>query len=120
MKKIILTVCMLLTGAIFVFAQGGAAKRKAEITEGLKNEVKLNDEQVAAVLAIEGEFKPKMSAIKADQTLDEAAKKEKNKVLRAEKKKKMEASLGKETAAKVEEFYSKLKKKKAGEDKKEQ
>lgn len=119
MKKVILSICMLLAAVTFASAQGGAAKRKAEIKEGLKNEVKLTDAQIESVLAIEDEFRPKMSAIKSDQALDEAAKKEKNKVVRQEKKEKMEAALGKEKAKEVDEFYSKLKKKKPADEKKE-
>ncbi|ACU03249.1 hypothetical protein [Pedobacter heparinus] len=119
MKKIILSICIILAAVTFASAQGGAAKRKAEITQGLKEEVKLTDAQIASVLAIEAEFKPKMSAIKADQTLDEVGKKEKTKAVRLEKTKKMEAELGNETAKKVEDFYSKLKKKKPADEKKE-
>lgn len=119
MKRVILSICMLLAAVTFASAQGGAAKRKAEIKEGLKNEVKLTDAQIESVLAIEDEFRPKMSAIKSDQALDEAGKKEKNKVVRQEKKEKMEAALGKEKAKEVDEFYSKLKKKKPADEKKE-
>lgn len=117
MKKVILSICMLLTAATFASAQGGAAKRKAEIKQGLKEQVKLSDTQIESVLAIEAEFKPQMSTIKADSTLDDAAKKEKTKVVRLEKKKKMEAALGAETAERVADFYGKLKKKKPEEKK---
>lgn len=119
MKRIILTVCMLLAVVTFAAAQGGAAKRKAEIKQGLKDELKLTDAQIESVLAIEAEFKPQMSAIKADSTLDETAKKEKNKAVRVEKKKKMEAAIGKDTAKQVDDFFGKLKKKKPAEEKKE-
>lgn len=110
---------MLLAVVTFAAAQGGAAKRKAEIKQGLKDELKLTDAQIESVLAIEAEFKPQMSAIKADSTLDETAKKEKNKAVRVEKKKKMEAAIGKDTAKQVDDFFGKLKKKKPAEEKKE-
>lgn len=119
MKKLILSICMLLAAVTFASAQGGAAKRKAEIKQGLKEGVKLTDAQIESVLAIEAEFKPKMSAIKNDTTLNEATKKEKNKVVRMEKQNKMEATLGKDVAKKVDEFYSTLKKKKPADEKKD-
>jgi len=119
MRKLLLSICILLTAVTFASAQGGAAKRKAEIATGLKEEVKLTDAQISTVLAIEAAFKPKMSAIKTDQALDEAGKKEKTKAVRLEKKKKMEADLGKEITKKVEDFYSKLKKNKADSEQKE-
>ncbi len=112
MKKIILSICFLLMAATFVSAQR-AAERKAQIKQGLKEEVKLTDEQIASVMAIEDEYRPKARAIKTDANLSDDDKKAKTKALAEEKRSKIEAVVGKENLSKVEAFYGSLKKQKA-------
>lgn len=109
MKKIILSICFLFTITTMVSAQR-AAERKEEIKKGLKEEVKLSDEQIAAVVAIEDEYRPKLRAIKNDATLSDDDKKAKSKALNEEKATKIISLLGKEKAGQVQTFYSTLKK----------
>jgi hypothetical protein len=97
----------------FAFAQGGAAKKKEEIKQGLKSEAKLTDDQIESVMVIEQQFRPKIKAIKADQTLNEKAKKEKMSGVGVEKKEKLESVLGKDVAKRVEAFYAGQKKNKS-------
>lgn len=118
MKKILLMTCLLLTVTTFVSAQR-AAERKALIAKGLKEDVKLTDQQVTLVTEIENEFKIKQREIKADASLSDEAKKEKTKSLNDEKRKKIEDAIGKDLAKKVETFYSSLKKN-DGEEKKDE
>src|SRR4051794_13924830 len=116
MKKIILSICFLFTMVTMVSAQR-AAERKEEIRKGLKEEVKLSDEQIASVVAIEDEYRPKLRAIKMDATLSDDDKKAKSKALNAEKTGKVVALLGKEKAAQVQTFYTTLKKSDKGQKK---
>src|ERR1051325_8125148 len=109
MKKIILSICFLFAAVTFVSAQH-AAERKAQIKQGLKEEVKLTDDQVASVMAIEDDYRPKAKAIRTDATLSDDDKKAKSKALAEEKRSKIEAVVGKETTQKVEAFYASLKK----------
>jgi competence protein ComGC len=109
MKKIILSLCFLFAITTMVSAQR-AAERKEEINKGLKEEVKLTDEQIASVVAIEDEYRPKLKAIKTDAALSDEDKKAKAKVLNEEKETKIVALLGKEKTAQVKTFYSSLKK----------
>jgi hypothetical protein len=109
MKKIILSVCFLFTMVTMVSAQR-AAERKEEIKKGLKEEVKLSDEQIASVVAIEDEYRPKLRAIKTDATLSDDDKKAKSKALNDEKAAKIVALLGKKKADEVQTFYAGLKK----------
>jgi hypothetical protein len=113
MKKIILSLCFLLTAVTFVSAQRAAA-RKAEISKGLKEQVGLTDAQVESVMSIEAEFRPKVRAITSDSTLGEADKKARHKVLNDEKDAKLVAAVGKDNAKKVEDFYTSLKKEDKG------
>jgi hypothetical protein len=109
MKKTILSICFLFAAVTFVSAQH-AAERKAQIKQGLKEEVKLTDDQIASVMAIEDEYRPKVKAVKTDVSLSDDDKKAKSKVLAEEKRAKIEAVVGKETTPKVEAFYASLKK----------
>ena len=119
MKQFILLICLLLTTATFVSAQR-AAERKAQIKTGLKEQVKLTDEQINAVVAIEDEFRPKLKAVRSDASLSEADKKTKTKDLNDQKRQKLESAVGPELAKKVEAFYGTLKKHSNEEKKKEQ
>jgi len=109
MKKIILSVCCLLVTVSFAFSQR-AAERKAQITNGLMQEVGLSDFQVQSVLQIVSEFKSKSKEVKSDSTLSEVDKKMKLQDLNKGKKDKLESTFGKETAQKIEDFYTSLKK----------
>jgi hypothetical protein len=109
MKKLILCICLLFVAATFVSAQR-AAERKAQIKQGLKEEVKLTDDQIVSVMAIEDEYRPKLKAVKADESLSDDDKKAKTKLLADEKRARIETAVGKESAQKVEAFYASLKK----------
>jgi hypothetical protein len=113
MKKVILSLCFLFTMVTVVSAQR-AAERKEEIRKGLKEEVKLNDDQIASVVAIEDEYRPKLKAIKTDETLTNEDKKAKSKALNDEKMAKIVSLLGKEKAGQVQVFYTSLKKEDKG------
>lgn len=120
MKKIILFFALAFAITTVASAQG-AAQRKEEIRKGLKEEVKLTDEQIAQVVAIDEEFRGKSREVKNNESLSEADKKSKTKSLNDEKKTKLETLLGKEKAEKTQAFYAALRKKpKDGETKKEQ
>jgi hypothetical protein len=99
----------LLAAVKFASAQR-AAERKAQIEQGLKEEVKLTDDQIAATMAIEDEYRPKLRAIRTDSSLSNNEKTAKTKVLAEEKRSKIEAVVGKEASQKVEAFYASLKK----------
>jgi len=109
MKKFILSTCFLFTAVIFVSAQH-AAERKAQIKQGLKEEVKLTDDQATSVMAIVDEFRPKLKAIRTDSTLSDEEKKTRTKALNEEKTSRIELVAGKELAQKIESFYAGLKK----------
>src|SRR3954467_14280896 len=100
MKKLILFLCLLFSLSTVVSAQR-AAERKEEIRKGLKEEVKLSDDQIASVVAIEDEYRPKLKAIKTDETLTNEDKKAKSKALNDEKMAKIVSLLGKEKAGQV-------------------
>jgi len=109
MKKVILSLCFLFALTTMVFGQR-AAERKEEIRKGLKEQVKLTDEQITSVVAIEEEFRPKLRAIKNDTAMSEEDKKAKSKALNDEKMARIVTLLGKDKAAEVQTFYSSLKK----------
>jgi cytochrome c553 len=109
MKKLILFLCLLFSLSTVVSAQR-AAERKEEIRKGLKEEVKLADEQIASVVAIEDEYRPKLRAIKTDTTLNDDDRKAKTKVVNEEKMNRIVTLLGKDKAAQVQTFYASLKK----------
>ena len=110
MKRFIVTICLLFASVTFVSAQR-AAERKAQIRQGLKEEVKLTDDQITSVMAIEDEFRPKLRAIKTDAALSDDDKKAKTKAINEEKRSRIEALTGKDVARKIEAFYDSLKKK---------
>src|SRR5215208_5227353 len=121
MKKFFALLCFLFMMVTIVSAQR-AAERKAQIKQGLKEEVKLSDDQIASVMAIEDEFRPKLRTVRTDSTLTDDDKKAKTKAINEEKRSKLEAIAGKELAQKIETFYAGLKKnsdrEKSGEGKK--
>ena len=108
MKKIIVSICFLFVAVTMVSAQR-AAEKKAEIRKGLKEQVMLTDTQVESVISIEDEFRPKLRVIKTDSTLSDAERTARSKALNEEKRVKLETTLGKETAQKVEAFYKQQK-----------
>lgn len=108
MKKIILSICFLFAAITMVSAQRAAAK-KAEIRKGLKEQVMLTDAQIESVVSIEDEFRPKLRIVKTDSTLTDDERTTKHKALNEEKRIKMETTLGKETAQKVDAFYKQQK-----------
>lgn len=112
MKKIILSICFLFGALTFVSAQqgqGGAntAERMAQMKQKLKDEVKLTDVQIDSVMAINQAFQPRQREIRMDQSMSDTDKQAKMKTMNDERAKRFEAALGKETAAKVQEFNSK-------------
>lgn len=119
MKKAILFMCVLFAMTTVVAAQR-AGDRKEEIKKGLKEEVKLADDQITKVVAIDEEYRPKLREVKSDATLGEEEKKTKSKALNEEKKAKLETLLGREKAEEVQNFYTALRKKPKEEPKKDQ
>src|SRR4051812_22190149 len=109
MKRVILSICILFSAATFASAQH-AAERKAQIKQGLKEEVKLTDDQITSVMAIEDEYRPKLKAVRTDTNLSGDDKIAKSKALADEKRTRIEAVIGKEATQKVETFYATLKK----------
>jgi hypothetical protein len=114
MKKIILSVCFLFAAVAFVSAQQGqgggfnSPERMAQMKQRLKDEVKLTDVQVDSVMAIQQAFQPRTREIRMDQSMSDTDKQTKIKAINDERDKRFEAALGKETAAKVSEFYGKM------------
>jgi hypothetical protein len=108
MKKVLVSICFMFAAVTMVSAQR-AAEKKAEIKKGLKEQVMLTDSQIESVISIEDEYRPKLKEVKNDATLSETDKSAKTKALQAEKKAKLEAALGKETAEKVASFYTEQK-----------
>src|SRR5215218_7732804 len=100
MKMTFLSLIFLFATITFVSAQR-AAERKAEIKLGLKEDVKLSDDQITSVMAIEDEFRPKLRAVRADSTLSDDSRKAKTKAINEEKKTRIEALVGKEQAEKI-------------------
>lgn len=111
MKKVFLGIglCLCLVGT--TFAQGGAAKKKAEVKEGLKQELKLSDEIVSQIVELQDDYKSKIREVKKNESLTEEAKKVATDKLRKEKNAEMEKKFGKDTAKKVEDLLEKLGKK---------
>jgi hypothetical protein len=124
MKKIILSVCFLFGALTFVTAQQGQgggqqgqggqgqgggkmAERTAQMKQRLKDEVKLTDVQIDSVMAINQVYQPKQREIRMDQSMSDADKQTKMKALNDERAKRIEAAIGKEPAAKVQEFNAK-------------
>jgi hypothetical protein len=112
MKKVILSICFLLTAATFVSAQQGGGgnmqERMAQMRQRLKDDVKLTDAQADSVMAIQQAFQPRTREIRMDQSMSDTDKQTKMKAINDERAKRFETALGKETAAKVEEFYSRM------------
>ncbi len=114
MKKIILSICFLFGALTFVTAQQGqgggkAAKRMAQMKQRLKDEVKLTDVQIDSVMAINQAYQPKQSEIRMDQSMSDTDKQTKMKAMNDERAKRIEAAIGKEASAKVQEFNAKQK-----------
>jgi hypothetical protein len=66
MKKIILSICLLVAATTFVSAQGqgGAQDRQAQMKQTLKDSLGLTDAQVQTVLDVQAEFRPKMMELR--------------------------------------------------------
>ena len=114
MKKIILSICFLFGALTFVTAQQGqgggkAAERMAQMKQRLKDEVKLTDVQIDSVMAINQVYQPKQSEIRMDQSMSDTDKQTKMKAMNDERAKRIEAAIGKEASAKVQEFNAKQK-----------
>jgi hypothetical protein len=114
MKKIILSICFLFGALTFVTAQQGqgggkGAKRMAQMKQRLKDEVKLTDVQIDSVMAINQAYQPKQSEIRMDQSMSDTDKQTKMKAMNDERAKRIEAAIGKEASAKVQEFNAKQK-----------
>ncbi len=112
MKKIILSICFLFGALTFVTAQQGqgggkGAKRMAQMKQRLKDEVKLTDVQIDSVMAINQAYQPKQSEIRMDQSMSDTDKQTKMKAMNDERAKRIEAAIGKEASAKVQEFNAK-------------
>ncbi|ADY52751.1 hypothetical protein Pedsa_2199 [Pseudopedobacter saltans DSM 12145] len=111
MKKIFLGIGLSLCLIGTSFAQGGAAKKKAEVKEGLKQELKLSDEVINQIVAVQDDYKAKIREVRKNESLADEAKKAATEKLRKEKNTEMEKKFGKETAKKVEDLLEKLGKK---------
>ncbi len=114
MKKIILSICFLFGALTFVTAQQGqgggkGAKRMAQMKQRLKDEVKLTDVQIDSVMAINQAYQPKQREIRMDQSMSDTDKQTKMKAMNDERAKRIEAAIGKEASAKVQEFNAKQK-----------
>ncbi|MBA2761520.1 MAG: hypothetical protein H0U39_06090 [Segetibacter sp.] len=114
MKKIILSICFLFGALTFVTAQQGqgggkGAKRMAQMKQRLKDEVKLTDVQIDSVMAINQAYQPKQREIGMDQSMSDTDKQTKMKAMNDERAKRIEAAIGKEASAKVQEFNAKQK-----------
>ncbi len=112
MKKIILSICFLFGALTFVTAQQGqgggkGAKRMAQMKQRLKDEVKLTDVQIDSVMAINQVYQPKQREIRMDQSMSDTDKQTKMKAMNDERAKRIEAAIGKEASAKVQEFNAK-------------
>jgi len=112
MKKIILSICFLFGALTFVTAQQGqgggkAAERMAQMKQRLKDEVKLTDVQIDSVMAINQVYQPKQREIRMDQSMSDTDKQTKMKAMNDERAKRIEAAIGKEASAKVQEFNAK-------------
>jgi len=98
---------------MLLMALGFGTAQAQESTEGRKNamiehheqlisDLKMSEEQSAEWTAIHQEYRPKMKAIKADQSLSKEEKSAKAKALKAEMDEKLNAVLSPEQAAKWE------------------
>lgn len=107
MKKVIMSICFLFAVVTMVSAQQQrGAERMAEMKKALKEQVNLTDSQIDSVMAIDAEFRPRQREIRMDQAMSDADKAAKTKVINDEKKAKLETFLGKETADKIDAFYT--------------
>lgn len=111
MKKVFLGIGLCWCLSVGAFAQGGAAKKKAAIKEGLVQELKLNDETIDQIIALQDGYKAKIREVKKNETLSDEAKKVATDKLRKEKNIEMEKKFGKDTAKRVEALLARLGKK---------
>ncbi len=109
MNKIILSICFIAGAVTFAVAQQGGtpAERMAQMKQRLKDEVKLTDVQIDSVMAINQVYQPKQREIRMDQSMSDTDKQTKMKAMNDERAKRIEAAIGKEASAKVQEFNAK-------------
>ncbi|HEX8334856.1 MAG TPA: hypothetical protein VF622_19685 [Segetibacter sp.] len=78
MKKIILSLCILVAATTFATAQGqggqSQADRQAQMKQTLKDSLGLTDEQAQIVLDVQAEFRPKMMEVRNLAEADRPAK----------------------------------------------
>ena len=109
MKKVILSICLLVAATTYVSAQGGQggpspAERQAQMKQTLKDSLGLTDAQAQIVLDVQTEFRPKMMELR---NVDEAERPAKMKEMNdAMDKRLAEALKDEKLAKKVSEFNS--------------
>lgn len=114
MKKVILSVCFVVAMAGFASAQQGGGQggmtpeRMAQMKQKMKDELQLTDVQADSVMAIQRTFMPKTRDLRMDQTMSDTDKQTKMAVINDERNKRLETSLGKDVAQKVEDYYTKM------------
>ncbi|MDB5245925.1 MAG: hypothetical protein JWQ40_319 [Segetibacter sp.] len=118
MKKVFLSICFVIAAVSFVSAQQGGggdqADRIARMKQRLKDELKLTDVQIDTVISIQQVFQPRTREIRMDQAMSDADKQAKMKAISDERNKRFETSLGKDLAAKLTEYYSKMQQNRGG------
>ena len=109
MKKLILSICLLVAATTYVSAQGGQggptpAERQAQMKQTLKDSLGLTDAQAQIVLDVQAEFRPKMMELRNVAEADRPAKmKEMNEAM---DKRLAEALKDEKLAKMVSEFNS--------------
>lgn len=116
MKKII--ACMAVVLAVFsvatVNAQQDPAAKAAAMKQKLKDDLKLTDAQADSVVAIQGEFRPKMKDIYMDQSLSQDDKKAKLAPINDQMNKRIEGVLGEDLYKKYQDWWVKNKPQRSG------
>lgn len=88
-------------------AQQDPAARAAAMKQKLKDDLKLTDAQADSVVAIQGEFRPKMRDIFMDQSLSQDDKKAKLAPINDQMNKRIEGVLGEDLYKKYQDWWQK-------------
>ena len=115
MKKIIVSIALLLTINCTLFAQGGEQRgggaRGAEMMkQRLKEELKFSDVKVDSIAAIQQEFQMKSRDLRTNTSLSDDQKKAKMDVYDAERKARLKPLLTDEEMKKLEDYLENMRK----------
>jgi len=109
-----MAVVLAVFSVVTVNAQQDPAARAAAMKQKLKDDLKFTDAQADSVVAIQGEFRPKMRDIYMDQSMSQDDKKAKLAPINDQMNKRIEGTLGEDLYKKYQDWWAKNKPQRSG------